>query len=133
MKITRSNKSKTQTGDVVDLGDHDDFCDIDNYTCDNDTYMKAEGEESIKSFQDCMDHLNEFYNSKTIDKFEYVHVVNSFCTTFSARTAFVMSIEDCRLDWLKRYLYGGMWYCVMCNNFIFLTNFLKIDLFVLYL
>jgi hypothetical protein len=50
MKITQSNKSKTQTGDVVDLGDHDDFCDIDNYTCDNDTYMKAEGEKSIKSF-----------------------------------------------------------------------------------
>jgi hypothetical protein len=42
---------------MVDLGDDDDFCDIDNYlcgnddtTCDNDTTMKEEGEESIKSF-----------------------------------------------------------------------------------
>jgi hypothetical protein len=50
MRSTQSKKSRTQTGDVVDLGDDDDFCDIDNYTCDNGTSMKAEGEESIKSF-----------------------------------------------------------------------------------
>ena len=45
MRSTRSKKLRTQTGDVVDLGDDDDdFCEIDNYTCDNDTSMKAEGE-----------------------------------------------------------------------------------------
>ena len=69
-------------GDVLDLDDDDDFCDTDNYTCDNDTSMKVEVEESIKSFQDCMDHLNEFYNSKIVDTYEYVRVVNSFRTTF---------------------------------------------------
>jgi hypothetical protein len=69
---------------MIDLGD-DDFCNIDNYTygnndttCDNDTTMKEEGEKSNKSFQDCMDHLNEFYNFKMIDKDEYVGTVNSF-------------------------------------------------------
>jgi hypothetical protein len=40
--------------------------------------MKEEGEKSIKSFQDCMDHLNEFYNFTIIDKDEYVGAVNSF-------------------------------------------------------
>jgi hypothetical protein len=97
MRNTQSKKSKTQMGDVVDLGD-DDFCDINNYACDNDGSMKAEGEESIKSFPDCMDHLNEFYNFKMINKDEYMHAVNSFCTTLWARTSFVMSVEDCRLD-----------------------------------
>ena len=36
-----------------------------------------------------------------------------------------MSVKNCRLDWLKSYHRGGTWYCVMCNNFIFLTLFLK--------
>jgi hypothetical protein len=35
---------------MVDLYDDDDFCDIDNYTYDNDTFMKMEGEESNKLF-----------------------------------------------------------------------------------
>jgi hypothetical protein len=64
---------------MIDLGDDDDFCDVDNYTCaNNDTTMKGDGEELIKSFQDCMNHLNEFYNFKIIDKDEYVGAVNSF-------------------------------------------------------
>jgi hypothetical protein len=62
MRSTQSKKSGIQTGDVIDQGDDDNFCNINNYTCDNDTSMKAEGEESIKSFKDCMDYLNEFYN-----------------------------------------------------------------------
>jgi hypothetical protein len=78
MRSTQSKKSRTQLGDVVDLGDDDDFCDIDNYTCDNDTSMKAEEEKSIKSFQDCMDHLNKFYNFKIINNDDYVRTVNSF-------------------------------------------------------
>ena len=72
-----------------------------------------------------MDHLNEFYNSKMINKDEYVCAVNSFRIVLYARTIFVMSVEDFRLDWLKSYHRGGMRYCVMCNNFIFLTIFLK--------
>ena len=110
---------------MVNLDDDDDFCDIQNYTCHNDTSTKAEGEELIKSFQDCMDYLNEFYNSKTVDKDEYVRLVNSLRTTLQARTGFVMSVEYCRFDWLKSYYHDGSWYCAMCNNFIFLTIFLK--------
>ena len=48
---TQSKKSRTQTGDIVDLGDDDDFCDIYKYTCNNDTSMKVEREKLIKSFQ----------------------------------------------------------------------------------
>ena len=106
---TQSKKSKTPSENVVNLNDDDDddFREIDNYI-DNDEEIdinmkeeEKEMEESTFTLKNCMELLNAIFQSKKINKDQYVIAVNILRESYSNRMTFVMAHEECRMEWLQ--------------------------------
>ena len=82
------------------------------------------GDVAIRSFEECMVHLNGYHDSEKIDDGLYLRALPTFQTEAWPRATFLMVVEQCRLTWLKEtFGGGGMWYCVVyCNFFSFLDK-----------
>ena len=62
----------------------------------------AKGEDTvIRSFEECVVHLNGYHDFGKIDDGLYLRALTTFQTEAWPSAKFLMVVEQCRLTWLK--------------------------------